>query len=713
MAEPKIKQAPLADPALLKKIDELFACGVGEYIDLPQLVVVGDQSSGKSSVLEGLTGLPFPRDSGLCTRFATQIIFRRMKNLTTGRIIGSILPAANSSAEHADKLREWSTAAGVLDPTDFSSTMHKVHEVMGISTPENRTHLTFSNDIFRLEIRGPKEDHLSVIDVPGIFMNTTFGKTTRKDMELVRDMVFSYTKNPRSIMLTVVPANVDIATQQIIEMARQVDPEGDRTLGVLTKPDLVDSGAEQKVIDLVTGQDMILKHGWILVRNLSQRELSGKRVDRDAKEAEWGSKKPWNCIPSDRFGVESLKARLREAVTDNARRALPLVRTEILRRLKESKDELHRMGGERDTQDQQMNYLLNIVSRFQEITNQALNTHYGANEVFDQYPELRLATLAVTRSISFSDDLTKWGHEYQFKEENTDTLEDKCAEPTGDISQSQHSIETRKTPNVLALATIVPDNSLELSPSNSDIHQWLNQVYTASRGFEIGTFNTRLLSTIMKKQSQKWTNFARGYVGDIIVYVDQFIRKALELACIDKRAFDQLGLILFNKVSEKYQSALKHVDFLLEVELDGTLMTQNQYFNESLLKSREDQIHAQLKNKTFHINVGEEVVRLSDIQLRHSISNTEQTIRDIHDILQAYYNVAVKRFVDSVFMQAADHYLMNGPDSPLREFNTSFVSKLSQAKLQEIAGEAPSSQKKRLRLKRTIKNLEDGRLILL
>ena len=67
----------LADPVLLEKIDLLFACNVGEYIDLPQIVVVGDQSSGKSSVLQGLTDLPFSRDSGLCTRFATQITFRR------------------------------------------------------------------------------------------------------------------------------------------------------------------------------------------------------------------------------------------------------------------------------------------------------------------------------------------------------------------------------------------------------------------------------------------------------------------------------------------------------------------------------------------------------------------------------------------------------------------------------------------------------------
>jgi GTPase SAR1 family protein len=67
----------LLNPALLEKIDKLFACNVGEYINLPQLVVVGEQSSGKSSGLEGLNKLKFPRDSGLCTRFATQIIFRR------------------------------------------------------------------------------------------------------------------------------------------------------------------------------------------------------------------------------------------------------------------------------------------------------------------------------------------------------------------------------------------------------------------------------------------------------------------------------------------------------------------------------------------------------------------------------------------------------------------------------------------------------------
>ncbi|SMY25410.1 unnamed protein product [Zymoseptoria tritici ST99CH_1A5] len=88
----------LADPLMLDKIDKLFACGVGELVDLPQIVVVGDQSSGKSSVLEGLIRKPLPRDSGLCTRFATQIVFRRAK---IEGVEVSIIPDKDADAQHA------------------------------------------------------------------------------------------------------------------------------------------------------------------------------------------------------------------------------------------------------------------------------------------------------------------------------------------------------------------------------------------------------------------------------------------------------------------------------------------------------------------------------------------------------------------------------------------------------------------------------------
>ena len=114
----------LADPTLLEKIDKLFACNVGEYVDLPQLVVVGDQSSGKSSVLEALTNLPFPRESSLCTRFATQITFRRSPNTT---IAATIIPSQDSSEEQQQKAREWKMDdLRELDPTTFASIMKEV-----------------------------------------------------------------------------------------------------------------------------------------------------------------------------------------------------------------------------------------------------------------------------------------------------------------------------------------------------------------------------------------------------------------------------------------------------------------------------------------------------------------------------------------------------------------------------------------------------------
>lgn len=102
----------LADPTLLRKIDELYACGTGEYVDLPQLVVVGDQSSGKSSVLEGLTKVNFPRDSGLCTRFMTQIIFRREVKLRERKISASLIPSSDSSADEQQSTWSW-TASGL------------------------------------------------------------------------------------------------------------------------------------------------------------------------------------------------------------------------------------------------------------------------------------------------------------------------------------------------------------------------------------------------------------------------------------------------------------------------------------------------------------------------------------------------------------------------------------------------------------------------
>lgn len=113
----------LGNQRMLEKIDKLFACGVGAQVALPQIVVVGDQSSGKSSVLEGLIKKPLPRDSGLCTRFATHISFER--SISTG-IHVSIKPDEHASNEHIDRLNNWGKSVTSLDSDAFIEIMQEV-----------------------------------------------------------------------------------------------------------------------------------------------------------------------------------------------------------------------------------------------------------------------------------------------------------------------------------------------------------------------------------------------------------------------------------------------------------------------------------------------------------------------------------------------------------------------------------------------------------
>src|SRR5580700_1803084 len=141
---------------------------------------------------------------------------------------------------------------------------------MGISGPDESCGAgksTFSNDALKIELTGPDHENLSIIDIPGIFRSPTDGVTTMGDMALVKEMVQSYIRDDRTIILAVLPANVDIATQEILSLAKEVDPNGIRTLGVLTKPDLVDAGGEESVMDLVRGKRNKLRLGYCVVRN--------------------------------------------------------------------------------------------------------------------------------------------------------------------------------------------------------------------------------------------------------------------------------------------------------------------------------------------------------------------------------------------------------------------------------------------------------------
>lgn len=139
-------------------------------------------------------------------------------------------------------------------------------------------------------------------------------------------------RNHRSVILAVIPANVDIATQEILEMAEELDVKGERTLGVLTKPDLVDKGAEPAVVDIIEGKSHALNLGWCVVRNPGQQALVNSLSDAStndrhvAEKAFFKSEQPWSSISKDRTGIEALRTRLVEILAEMIKREFPRVR---------------------------------------------------------------------------------------------------------------------------------------------------------------------------------------------------------------------------------------------------------------------------------------------------------------------------------------------------------------------------------------------------
>ena len=132
--------------SLLDAIDSLRSQGVSHYVSLPQLIVYGDQSSGKSSVLEAISGIPFPTKDNLCTRFATELILRRA---STVDLSISIVPSQNRSEAECHRLSEFRESVTNFD--ELPTLIEKAKEFMGIST----TSSAFSNDVLRVEISGP------------------------------------------------------------------------------------------------------------------------------------------------------------------------------------------------------------------------------------------------------------------------------------------------------------------------------------------------------------------------------------------------------------------------------------------------------------------------------------------------------------------------------------------------------------------------------
>uniref|UniRef100_A0A673B9W8 Dynamin-2 n=1 Tax=Sphaeramia orbicularis TaxID=375764 RepID=A0A673B9W8_9TELE len=289
---------------LINKLQDAFSSiGQSCNLDLPQIAVVGGQSAGKSSVLENFVGRDFlPRGSGIVTRRPL------------------ILQLVNSKAEYAEFLH-----CKGRKFVDFDEVRLEIEAETDRLTGSNKG---ISPIPINLRVYSPNVLNLTLIDLPGM-TKVAVGDQPVDIEHQIRDMLLQFITKESCLILAVTPANTDLANSDALKIAKEVDPQGLRTIGVITKLDLMDEGTDAR--DILENKLLPLRRGYIGVVNRSQKDIDGKKDIRAALAAErkfFLSHPAYRHI-AERMGTPLLQKTLNQQLTNHIRDTLPGLRSKL------------------------------------------------------------------------------------------------------------------------------------------------------------------------------------------------------------------------------------------------------------------------------------------------------------------------------------------------------------------------------------------------
>ncbi|BCR91453.1 dynamin family protein [Aspergillus chevalieri] len=660
---------------VLAIIDQLRELGINEDISLPQLVVVGDQSSGKSSLLEGLTGLSFPVASELCTRFATQIVLRRAP-ASEAAVSVSIIPGPAANADEATKKKllefERTMEAKDFGAAQFSAILDEAAECMGLPSTQTAGFVEldkrFSDDILKIELSDPEHSHLSVVDVPGLFHNPTKFQTI-EDRNVIRGLIQRYIIDKRTIIMAVMDARNNLANQEVFHMARAADPDGLRTVGIITKCDALQAGDEHGVLEIFRNEMVRLSHGWFAVRNRSTKEIKEgvTMAQRHINEKQFFNTAPWANLRKDRVGIGPLKSFLGQVLFDHIRNEFPGLVNEVRNLTNETKKDLESLGPSRQTSADQRRYLIRSAVDYQRDVSNILSGIYSPR--IESGSPRKLRTRLRFLMDEFSSRMAKEGHRWAFKlvDGRTDPEYAKDANKADEESYKEVDLQSHGN-----------------SDNANDIEEWIRSSYNESRGVELpGTVNPHLLENLFREQCASWGDIAIDYLSKIVNAVSAYDGSALKDFVTDSSVRQKLQTRLKAKRQTAEEDMFAELRNILADELSGTLQTANPSYSDMLSTIRNERVQARVASMGIK---DADSNNFDQFMTNEHWYNEQQAVNDIHDILVAYYKVARQRFVDNVIIQAGERYVV-GETGPLKIFSPEYISGFSNEELSDIAGE--------------------------
>nr|QGU21439.1 interferon-induced GTP binding protein Mx [Planiliza haematocheilus] len=353
-------------------IDSLRSLGVEKDLALPAIAVIGDQSSGKSSVLEALSGVALPRGSGIVTRCPLELKMKRTKE--GQKWFGKILYQNNEEE--------------IEDPANVEK---KIREAQNEMAGDG---VGISSDLISLEVASPDVPDLTLIDLPGITRVAVKGQPENIG-EQIKRLIQKFITQQETISLVVVPCNVDIATTEALKMAQQVDPEGERTLGILTKPDLVDKGTEETVVKIVHNEVIPLTKGYMIVRCRGQKEITENVSLTEAIETEsdfFRDHAHFNTLYDEgQATVPKLAEKLTLELVHHIEKSLPRLEEQIQEKLTQTQAELDKYGnGPPSDAAERFIFLIDKVTAFtQDVISLTIGEELRCGDKFNVFSLLR------------------------------------------------------------------------------------------------------------------------------------------------------------------------------------------------------------------------------------------------------------------------------------------------------------------------------------
>ncbi|XP_063379660.1 dynamin-1-like protein isoform X9 [Cydia fagiglandana] len=334
---------------VINKLQDVFNTVGADAIQLPQIIVLGTQSSGKSSVIESLVGRSFlPRGPGIVTRrpLILQLVYSPKDS-----------KEHRSAEEGTVNLEEWGKFLHTKDKiyTDFDQIRQEIERETDRMAGNNKG---ICPEAINLKIYSTKVVNLTLVDLPGI-TKVPIGDQPEDIENQIRNLIVKYISNPNSIILAVTAANTDMATSEAIKMAKDVDPDGRRTLAVVTKLDLMDAGTD--AIDILCGRVIPVKLGIIGVVNRSQQDIIDKKSITDALKDEATYLQRKYPTIATRNGTPYLAKTLNRLLMHHIRDCLPELKVRVNVMISQFQTLLNSYG--EDVSDKYQT-LLQIITKF-------------------------------------------------------------------------------------------------------------------------------------------------------------------------------------------------------------------------------------------------------------------------------------------------------------------------------------------------------------